>query len=284
VNANAPAPAPATVPFGALHAVLWMSTAYFWMLLGALILGAIREEALKDMVSLGALSAAVFLLTSAMLTARHPGGDTLRAALGFRPTAPLLLPIALIGGALAQIPAEGIIGLETYLMPGATQALAEQTALLTPRGAVHGAFLLLVLAVVVPIGEEAFFRGAVYGALRRAHHPGWRAGLISGIGFTLSHFHPTMLLPIAVVATYLTFLRVVSGSLWPSLFAHIGFNLVTMVSVVLKLPEGMFDFMSPEWQVAAALGITATVFVALWLSRSESARNSRIEEAQPVDG
>lgn len=277
------APARLASPFGALHAVLWMSTAYFWMLLGALLMGAFRQEALKDMVSLGALSAAVFLLTSAMLTGRHPGGDTVRAALGFRQVPLLLLPIALLGGALAQVPAEGILELEAHFMPGVEQAAAEQAALLAPRGAVHGVLLLLVLAVLVPIAEEAFFRGAVYGALRRAQHPGWRAGLISGIGFTLSHYHPTMLLPIGVVAAYLTFLRVVSGSLWPSLAAHIGFNLVTMTSVVLQLPEETFEFSSPSWQAGAGLGIASTILLAFWLSRADVAKKNRSEEAEAVD-
>jgi membrane protease YdiL (CAAX protease family) len=276
-------PARSSAPFGAIHAVLWMSTAFFWMLLGALLLGAVRQEALRDMVSLGGLSVAVFLLTSALLTSRHPGGDTLREALGFRATAAALLPLAFVGGALAQVPAEGVVHMESLVVPGVDQAMAERANLLVPHGSLHGVLLVLVLAVLVPIAEEAFFRGAVYGALRRAQHPGWQAGLISGVGFTLSHYDPTMLLPIALVAAYLTFLRVVSGSLWASLFAHVGFNLVTMLSVVLRVPEGAVDFLSLHWQLGAGSGIVLSIALALWLSRAEVAKSSRSEEALPVD-
>jgi membrane protease YdiL (CAAX protease family) len=277
------APAGTSAPFGVMHAVLWMSTAFFWMLLGALLLGAVRQEALQDMVSLGGLSAVVFLLTSALLTSRHPGGDTLREALGFRATAVLLLPLAFVGGALAQVPAEGVVHLESLVVPGVDEAMAERANLLVPHGSLHGVLLVLVLALLVPIAEEAFFRGAVYGALRRAQHPGWQAGLISGLGFTLSHYDPTMLLPIALVAAYLTFLRIVSGSLWASLFAHVGFNLVTMLSVVLRVPEDAIDVLSLRWQLGAGLGIALSIALALWLSRAEAARSSRSEEATPVD-
>lgn len=277
-------PTPTQSPFGALHAVLWMSTAFFWMLLGAVIMGAIRQEAIRDMVSMGALSAAVFLLTSAMLTGRHPAGDSVRLALGLRPTAPLFLPLGFLGGALAQVPAEGIVELESRLWPAVTEAAEARAELLLPHGTAHAVLLVMVLAFLVPFAEEAFFRGAVYGALRRGGRPGWRAGLITGLGFTLSHFDPTLLLPIFLVAGYLTFLRIVSGSLWPSLAGHIGFNLVTMLSAVLRVPEGQLDLLSPAWQIGGAAGLALTVVLSFLLARSERARTSRFDEAVPVDG
>lgn len=280
---NAPTSPSPSPPFGTLHAILWMSTAFFWMLLGAILMGAIRSEAISDMVSMGALSAAVFLLTAAMLTGRHPAGDSVRQAIGLRPTSPWLFPLGLVGGALAQIPAEGIFHLLSRLWPGIQEAATEQAARLVPHGPVHGVLLVLVLALLVPFAEEAFFRGAVYGALRRAGNSGVRAGIVTGLGFTLTH-DPTVLLPIFLVALYLTFLRIVSGSLWPSLAAHIGFNLVTMLSAVLRLPEDAIDFLSPIWQASAAAAIVATVLLTIWLGRGQSARASRLEEAQPVDG
>lgn len=278
------APASESPPFGALHAVLWMSTAFFWMLLGAILMGAIRQESMHDMVSLGALSAATFLLTSAMLTNRHPAGDTVHLALGLRATSPGFLPLGLIGGALAQVPAEGIVELTTRLWPSVSEAARARAALLEPHGTVHAVLLVIVLAFLVPFAEEAFFRGAVYGALRRAGRSGVSAGLITGIGFTLSHFDPTLLVPIFLVAGYLTFLRIVSGSLWPSLAGHVGFNLVTMLSAVLPASKLELDLLSPVWQGGAALGLVASGFLALALGRNERARKSRIDEAVPVDG
>jgi len=278
------APARTSAPFGPLHAVLWMSTAFFWMLLGAILLGAIRQEAMQDMVSLGALSAAVFLLTSAMLTSKHPAGDSVRLALGLRPTSPWFLPLGLIGGVLAQVPAEGIVELEARLWPGVEEAATARAALLEPHNPIHGVFLVLVLAVLVPFAEEAFFRGAVYGALRRAGRTGVSAGLITGIGFTVSHLDPALLVPILLVAVFLTFLRIVSGSLWPCLAGHIGFNLVTMLATVLHVPEGVLEFSTLTFQLGAGGGLVLIVLLSLWCARSTHARASRMEEAIPVDG
>src|SRR5690606_16815165 len=178
---------------------------------------------------------------------------------------------------------EGIFALESQLAPGIQEAAAQRAALLVPHGPVHGVLLVLVLALLVPFAEEAFFRGAVYGALRRAGGSGVRAGIVTGLGFTLTH-DPTVVVPIFLVASYLTFLRVVSGSLWPSLAAHIGFNLVTMLAAVLRVPEDAIPFTSPLWQLGAALGLGLTIAIAFWLGRSERAQASRHEEALPVDG
>lgn len=277
-------------PFGVLLATLWMSTAFFWMLLGALLLGALREQALSDMVSLGALSAAVFLLTAALLVARHPAGPSVRLALGLRPVVPLVIPLAFLGGILFQIPAEGIFSWQSAYLPGAAEAAQKRLELLLPHGTLHAIALLVVLSILVPFAEEAFFRGAVFGALRRSGQRSVRAALITGVGFTLSHFDLAMLLPIGLVAAFLGFLRARTGSLWPSIFGHVGFNLATMLPLALganpaptssKLSAPVaFDVTSFEWQLGASLALAVIVAACHWLGVGEPARRNRRAETQ----
>jgi len=278
------APTSTSSHFGAIHAVFWMSTALLWGVLGLLLLVAVREEAKSDLVSMGTLSAVAFLLTAALLTSRHPGGDSVSATLGLRPTSPWFIPLGFFGGALAQVPAEGIVHIESWYMKDVEQFVAEQAALLEPHGLLHSVLLVLVLAALVPFAEEAFFRGAVFGALRRSGRSGLQAGLITGIGFTLSHPRLELLAPILLVATYLTFLRAVSGSLWPSVAAHVGFNLVTTLAAVLRIPALQLDFWTPAWQGGALGAFLVIVLSSVLLARSELARASRMDEAIPVDG
>lgn len=270
--------------FTGLHATLWMSIAFFWMVLAALILTAFREEALRDLVSLGALSAATFLLTAALLIGRYPGGSKLSSALGFRPTHPLLVPLGLLGGIIAQIPADGILALVHHYFPATQEQTLARMEMMEPQGVGHGVALVVVLAILVPVAEEAFFRGAVYGALRRSGRSGARAALYTGIGFTLSHFDPTTLLPIGFVAAYLGVLRAVSGSLWPSVMAHVGFNGLTMLGAVANYGFSRQILISPSVQISGVVGLSLIVWMILRLGRrSPRAFLSRKEEEKASD-
>ncbi len=270
--------------FTGLQATLWMSIAFFWMVLAALLLAAFRKEALEDLVSLGALSAATFLLTSALLIARYPGGSRLSFALGFRPTHPLLMPLGLLGGIVAQIPADGILAAIHHYFPATQEQTLARMEMMKPHGVGHGIALVVVLAIVVPLAEEAFFRGAVYGALRRSGRSGARAAVYTGIGFTLCHFDPTTLLPIGLVAAYLGTLRVVSGSLWPSVMAHVGFNGLTMLSAVSGYGLSVDFLVSPAVQIVGALGLASIVWMSYRLgTRSPRALLSRTEEETATD-
>ncbi len=265
--------------FSGLHAIIWMSLSFFWMVLAAMLLVSIRREALEDLVSLGGLSAATFLSTAALLIARYPGGSRLGTALGFRPTHPLLVPLALLGGISAQVPAEGILSIIHRIHPQSQEEALARLQQMTPHGLAHGVALVLVLSILVPLAEEVFFRGAVFGALRRSGRSGARAALYTGLGFTLCHFDLAMLLPIGLVAAYLGIVRATSGSLWPCVMAHVGFNGVTMMLAVTRTEISEEWFLSPEVQVLGAGAFFAICWLGFVLARqSPAARASRKAE------
>lgn len=97
-------------------------------------------------------------------------------------------------------------------------------------------WLLWVIGISVvllaPIAEEAFFRGFVFGGLRRWARPG-PAILISSIAFTIPHVEPIVLLPIFVLGIVLAWVVERRRSLVPAIVAHLAFNLFGFIALFL---------------------------------------------------
>jgi len=90
------------------------------------------------------------------------------------------------------------------------------------------AMLAVLVGVVVPIGEEIFFRGLTYGALRRMlnRHV---AVLISAAFFAAAHLEPVEFLPILILGMILAYLYDYTGSLVPGMIAHSVNNLAALM-------------------------------------------------------
>ena len=79
------------------------------------------------------------------------------------------------------------------------------------------AFIMLV--IVAPIAEELLFRGYLLGKLRK-YAPLWISILITSVLFAIVHFAWNVGLDVFALSIVLCVLRVVSGSLWPSIMLH----------------------------------------------------------------
>jgi membrane protease YdiL (CAAX protease family) len=106
----------------------------------------------------------------------------------------------------------------------------------------HGltAVTVVLACIVAPIVEEGFFRGFVFrgllsGRLARFLRTGdsasvvrfWAAAAPSGFIFAASHLQPGLLVPFTGVGILFAWLFWRSGSLWPNILAHAGFNAVS---------------------------------------------------------
>jgi len=98
-----------------------------------------------------------------------------------------------------------------------------------------GGFIALSIVVVVgaPIVEELFFRGLVLRSLQRRFGDTW-AVLGSAVLFGLAHFEYLQLPALVSLGVILGAMAVSSKRLGPSIFAHAGFNLVTMIALGLS--------------------------------------------------
>ncbi len=94
--------------------------------------------------------------------------------------------------------------------------------------------LVVLVGVIVPIGEEIFFRGLTYGALRRVvRRP--LAVVLSALCFAGVHLQPVEVLPILILGVILACLYDYTGSLVPGMIAH-GMNNLTALFIFYHTP------------------------------------------------
>lgn len=88
---------------------------------------------------------------------------------------------------------------------------------LTTRHEIVLGFVALVL--IAPIAEEVLFRGYLFGKLKK-HLPLWVAIIITSVLFGIVHGAWNVGIDTFVLGVVLCLLRVISGSLWPSILLH----------------------------------------------------------------
>lgn len=81
------------------------------------------------------------------------------------------------------------------------------------------AAVVVLVAIIVPVGEEIFFRGLTFGVLRRMMNR-HVAVVTSALFFAIAHLQPVEFLPILILGMILAYLYDYTGSLIPGMIAH----------------------------------------------------------------
>ena len=76
-----------------------------------------------------------------------------------------------------------------------------------------------MLVIIAPVAEELLFRGYLLGKLRK-HAPLWVAILVTSVIFGAIHLAWNVGIDVFALSIVLCVVRVVSGSLWPSIMLH----------------------------------------------------------------
>jgi hypothetical protein len=106
--------------------------------------------------------------------------------------------------------------------------LSDEARELTDRASGAGIAVLVLLVVIgAPIVEELFFRGFLMGALERSMGPAWALWL-SALFFGAVHFEPLQTAALVLFGLVAGWLVQRYGRLGPAIFAHMGFNAVTI--------------------------------------------------------
>ena len=205
-----------------------------WLGIQLLALGAqailqldLDELGLRGMLALqtgATLGGVAFVL---LLARRRHGG---LGALGLRGARPGLTLLAALAGWLAFLP---LLELCAQLNAAALRWVGEPVVVqdyLSRFGAEGGASspgVWLAIGVVLPVCEELLFRGALFGGLRGALHPGG-AMLLSGLVFGAAHA-PAVILPVTALGVLLAWLYARTGSLAAPCLVHILQNTTTLI-------------------------------------------------------
>ena len=112
-----------------------------------------------------------------------------------------------------------VTALATYLLPFIDYNQAQETGYsqIATRPEYFLAFISLV--IIAPIAEEVLFRGYLLAKLKK-YAPVWLAVLLTSLLFGIVHFQWNVGIDVFVLSLVLCFLRLVSGSLWPSIMLH----------------------------------------------------------------
>ena len=122
-----------------------------------------------------------------------------------------------------------LLGLDV-LLPGTNvpEKLFEERLVLPLAG--------VATVLVAPLVEETFFRGFVFGGLRR--YGFFWAALASGLLFSAGHLNLGGLIPLALVGMLFAWSYSRTGSLWTPIYAHLIFNLVSFVALTAIVQSG----------------------------------------------
>ena len=102
--------------------------------------------------------------------------------------------------------------------------------------------LLVAVGLLAPLLEEVLFRGLLYSALRKRWRFGPAALVVTALFAALHAMQFQGYLPalvgIAALGALLAWLRERTGSLWPPVLVHAGFNLLGMLPLLTFLHQG----------------------------------------------
>ncbi len=146
------------------------------------------------------------------------------------------LPISVVAEAVGRFVIGAIIGHGRADAMAATEQ-AKHVLVTVLRGSLTTgqiAWLLLLVCVVVPIGEEIFFRGFVYGALRARLRVSVAVGL-SALLFALVHIEVFHFFPIFVLGLILATLYERTHTLLPGMLVHGLNNVVAVLALLYKV-------------------------------------------------
>jgi len=266
-------------PFTHVHAAVWTAGVTFvFLLVGSMVHG---EAEHIDTVKIVGVQLMVYLSACALFSWRRQG-RTFSELFAMRRTSFWLLLLCLLLGPALVGPTETVGRVIEHFSPQAPDRIQETLDALTPRSALHGALLVLLLSIGGPLVEELFFRGAIYTAMRPTFDVGsalWTTTLC----FTLAHPTPRDWPPILLSALILSLLRAQSGSLWPGFVAHAGFNASTIAA--LWLLDGKQVTLPLEVEVAGWALTAVTLGGALVVAhKSQLAREARsVDEIAPPE-
>jgi hypothetical protein len=211
-------------------AALWVTgvTAVFLSIATAAV--SLRESAGRDVFAQVCCQLAAYSLGLFALLRVYGPDTSIRQFIALRRTHVAFYPLAAALGVAVALPANLLFELSHQLFPqlDVPTDIAEIFFEASTSGRVTIGFAVLLAG---PLVEEIFFRGALFGPLRRSHAS---VTVIMGTAayFALVHLDPHAMLPIVIVGVALGYLRAASGSLVPAVLLHVAFNAVPLFSMV----------------------------------------------------
>lgn len=145
---------------------------------------------------------------------------------------PLDVPLGLAIGAVAQVVLLPVLYYPIFELSGTSSTeLSKPAEDLASRagGNLSWALFALLVGIIAPIVEELFFRGLLLQSLSKRGMAPWLAVVLSSALFAAMHLQLLQFPGLMLFGLISGTLAVRTGRLGASIFAHIGFNMTTVV-------------------------------------------------------
>lgn len=145
---------------------------------------------------------------------------------------PVDVPVGVALGVLLQLVALPLVYLPVLrLLDRTDEDLSRPARELARRaeGPLGWILLLLIVGVGAPVVEELFYRGLLQRALLKRGLPPWLTVVSTSALFAAMHLEPLQFLGLFLFGLVAGALAVRTGRLGPSIAAHVGFNVTTVV-------------------------------------------------------
>jgi membrane protease YdiL (CAAX protease family) len=257
-------------------AALWSIAALLTFDVAAVVLLAIRPDAVYDPISGALCQAFGFTAVLFFLLVVHEKERPLTYVLGFRRTSPWLALLAIGLGIALQVPLDLLSTLIEKAFPLSEQARSAMEQFLDVSTPGRRAALFVAAGLIGPIVEEVFFRGAILRQLRRAHPAGLT---LLGVSLLFAGAHRDLrnALPDFLGGLAMGYVRILSGSVWPAILLHVSFNATSVALLIRSGPDG-----PPQGAARTGVAMAATLAL-LALFRAIAMRSARSADAREQD-
>lgn len=167
---------------------------------------------------------------------------------------------------------EAMKGIEEYFRSVDARTMEATQRALNGNGIGMYLVNIIALAITPAICEEMFFRGVLQkhfvGTMKSKH----LAILLTALIFSVIHLQFSGLLPRFILGAVLGYLFYSTGSLWPSIIAHVTNNALVVTvafwgdTVVTEIPD-VGSFASFGWIVAIVIGLVIATFIGVAIKR-----------------
>jgi membrane protease YdiL (CAAX protease family) len=278
VSDSNPPDAPQDRPLTFFSAAIWTLIAFLLNIVIANLTEQARPGAWMDAVSRTGCIALSYSIVFFCVLRLHEPEASIRHILGLRPPSALAILLSLALGAALALPSDWLNNVLESRLPNPADVDEEAAkAALAVTSTGKAISLFLTLSVLEPILTELFYRGVLFTPLRRTRRT---ESVIVGVAafeslVTLS-YAPRLTMALLASVLVFSWIRGVTGSVYPSIAAHFAFTAVSVIPMCLRKPD-----IEPTKTLLIASGATALAsLVGLsLLSRSARAVDARQRDA-----
>ena len=263
-------------PLSFLAAAFW--TLFVAVLLSVLVatITAVREGAFVDVITFATCKLLASLVVFFVLLRVHEPESSIRHVLALRrPPAVMIFLGALVGCGLSPV-SMWLDNVFAKRFPSSQAELDVYERLLDAPTVGRKIALVLALVVVMPVCDELFFRGAIFTPLKRGRRAESVILATAAYDALLVGSNAREIASILVAALAVSWMRAVSGGVFPSIAARVTFFGVQVVPLVISREPKITGTVALVGAGLATLSLAAFAAV--------GKRSTRARDARTADG